>query len=249
MKILLWDIETWPLVVTSWTLWPKDGLGHHNLLKDFGIICAAWKWLGEREVHATWISMLHPDNDLDVVKALHKVLSEADVIVAHNGDEFDLKKFNARAVYHGLKPLPPIKTIDTKKVAKKHFAFTSNRLDALGDFLGVGRKIPTNFGMWLAIMKGGREGADALAKMVKYNKQDVRLLEDVYLKLRPYMLDHPNENLFSTAPEVCPVCGGIKFIEKGLRYTRVTAKQKYQCKSPTCGAWFTGGTVKKVSLS
>lgn len=245
MKILIWDIETWPIVATTWDLWPRNGLDHKNILSDWGIICAAWKWLGEKKVQASAISPTQPDNDFEVVFNLHAVLSEADVIVAHNGDEFDLKKFNSRAVKHGLPPIPPIKTIDTLKVAKKYFAFTSNRLDYLGRFLGVGRKIPTHFGMWLAIMKGDK---DALAKMVKYNKQDVLLLEDVYLKLRPYMTDHPNENL-SHNHESCPVCGSKKFMKQGVKYTRQGAKQRYQCTSAMCGAWFTGAVVKRVKLS
>lgn len=245
MKILLWDIETWPITATTWDLWPRNGLDHKNILNDWGIICAAWKWLGEKPVHAQWISPLHPNNDIDVIKALHKVLSEADVLVAHNGDEFDLKKFNARAIKHGLPPLPPIKTIDTLKVAKKYFNFTSNRLDYLGGFLGVGRKIPTHFGMWLDIMKGD---AESLARMVKYNKQDVRLLEDVYLKLRPFMTDHPNENLFNVV-DVCPVCGGKKFKKQGFKYTRQGAKQQYQCLADKCHAWFVGEVVKRVKLS
>lgn len=245
MKILLWDIENFPLLATTWTLFPKGPLEHKNLERDTSLICVAWKWLGEREVHAVAVDPSDPTNDRVVVEAVHAALSEADVIVAHNGDGFDLKKFKARAIYHGLPPLPPLITIDTLKVARKHFGFTSNRLDYLGNFLGVGRKIPTSYSLWLAILRGD---AKALDKMVKYNKQDVRLLEAVYKKLRPYMHNHPNENLqrFKT---VCPVCGSTRTKKQGFKYNRTTVKQQYQCLKDGCRAWFSGKKIRTVKVS
>lgn len=245
MKILIWDIETWPLIATSWTLFPKSPLDHKNLVRDFGIISVAWKWYGERTVYAVAIDPAEPENDRAVIEAVHAVLSEADVVVGHNGDAFDLKKFNARVIKHGLPPLPPIATVDTLKVARRNFAFTSNRLDFLGDFLGVGRKIPTSFGLWLAVMKGD---ASALATMVKYNKQDVKLLEEVYTKLRPYMRTHPNENLH-VSNVVCPVCGSRKVKKQGFKYNRTAARQQYQCQKDGCRAWFSGEQIKKARVS
>jgi len=245
MKILLWDVETWPLIATSWTLFPKEPLSHQHLVRDFGLICGAWKWLGKREVHAVSIDPEDPENDRPVIEGLHKALSEADVIVAHNGDKFDIKKFNARAIYYGLPPIPPIRTIDTLKVAKKYFAFTSNRLDAIGKFLGVGRKIGTSFSLWQKVMKGD---AKALAYMVRYNKQDVRLLEAVYKKLRPYMQNHPNENLHKVGV-VCPVCGSTHVKKQGFKYNRTTVKQQYQCQKDGCRAWFSGEKVAGVKVS
>lgn len=246
MKILLWDIETWPLETTTWTLFPKGPLDHKQLKRDFGIICVAWKWLGQSKVHAVAVDPKDPFNDLEVVKKIHEVIAEADVIVAHNGDDFDHKKLNTRIIYHGLPPLPPIKTIDTLKVARKHFGFSSNRLDYLGKYLGVGRKIPTHYDLWLEIMEGN---ATALKYMVKYNKQDVLLLEDVYLKLRPFMQQHPNRNLTSRHAPVCPVCGSKDVTKQGFKHSRTATKQQYQCRAEGCRAWFVGESVQRVKYS
>jgi hypothetical protein len=242
MKILLWDCETSPIIATTWTLW-EPTLGYENIVEDWTLLTAAWKWFGEKKVEAAAIDPRRPKDDKALTAKLHAVLSEADVIVAHNGDQFDLRKFNARAVFHKMPPIPPPTTIDTKKVAKQFFAFTTNRLDHLGQFLGVGRKMHTGgFKLWLDVLKGDKK---ALAKMVKYNKQDVEVLEGVYKILRPYMRNHPNEGL-STQVECCPTCGSEKFTKSGLRHTRTRSYQRYNCSS--CHAWFSGETVAAVVL-
>jgi uncharacterized protein YprB with RNaseH-like and TPR domain len=242
MKVLFWDIETLPLDITSWTLFDLK-VSHENILRDFSLICAAWKWFGEKEVHCVAVDPANPTDDGNVVRTLHAVLSEADVVVAHNGDKFDMKKFKTRALAHGLPPLPSIQSIDTLKVAKKNFGFTSNRLDYLGKFLGVGRKIKTEYDLWLDILEGDEK---ALAKMVRYNKYDVVLLEKVYKALRPYMTNHPNTGLFTEDPKVCPICGA-GLVKRGFRYHRTTKRQQYQCKR--CGGYCSGKTVRHVEVS
>ena len=243
MKIVLWDIETAPMVVTSWGLF-KPYLSHDNILEDTSLLCAAWKDLDEDKVYSVAIDPKDPRDDKGVVKVLRNVLAKADVLVGHNGDKFDLKTFNARLAYHDLKPLPPRKTIDTLKVARKHFRFTSNRLDYLGAFLGVGRKLHTDYKLWLDILLHGDE--KALSKMVAYNKQDVMLLQRVYKKLRPYMTNHPNQRLCSG--EVCPICGEAGALQKrGFRMTQMSRAQAYQCQA--CGGWSKGKSEKRTDIS
>jgi hypothetical protein len=237
LKILFWDIETAPLVVTSWDL-RKPFLTHKNIVSDTQLLCAAWKWLGHKAVHGITVKSDKPGDDRPVVAALRDVISQADVIVAHNGDKFDLRRLNARIAFHGLGPMAPPMTIDTLKVARKYFAFTSNRLDYLGKFLGVGRKIGTDFDLWLRAMAGDKK---ALVSMLSYNKQDVKLLEDVYLKLRPFMTNHPNSNLVDSFV-CCPTCSSRAFTLMTDRLYRSVARHQYRCRS--CGAWFVGDAVK-----
>lgn len=242
MKILFLDVETRPILATTWTLWePK--LGYENIVEDWGLLTAAWKWGGEAKVHSAQIDPRKPKDDRPVVVAIHKAIQEADVVVGHNGDEFDLKKINARAVFHKLPPAPPVATIDTLKIARKYFGFTANRLDYLGQYLGVGRKKPTGgFGLWLKVLAGDRK---ALRKMVEYNKGDVVLLEEIYKIFRPYIRNHPNENLHSDV-KCCPNCGAKKFTRSGVRHTKTRSYARYVCSS--CHAWFSGETVAAVKL-
>lgn len=243
LKIILWDIETAPMVVTSWGLF-KPYLSHDNILEDTSLLCAAWKEVGDSTVHTVAINPDKPRQDRRVIKTLRDALAKADVLVGHNGDRFDLKTFNARLAYHGLKPLPPIKTVDTLKVARRHFRFTSNRLDYLGAFLGVGRKIHTSYKLWLDILL--HKDREALAKMIAYNKQDVLLLEKVYKKLRPYMTNHPNQRV--CVDHVCPICGEKDRLQKrGFRLTQTSRAQAYQCQA--CGGWSKGIGQKRTDIS
>ena len=235
-KILLYDIETTHNVVASFDL-RDEYTPHTNIIQERYIVCAAWQWLGEAKIHA--VSVLDdpklyrkdPHNDRHVVETLHKLMSEADVIVAHNGDAFDRRYVETRILYHGLPALSPVASIDTYKVAKGRFRFNSNRLDYLGKFLGFGGKISTPPGLWLDVLKGD---ADAIRTMVRYNKRDVELLKNVFLKLRPYMANHINRELFGKVG--CPRCGSHKIQSRGVHRAITKIYQRFQCQS--CSGWF-----------
>ena len=232
-RLLFWDIETSHNLVAVFKLFKQDYIGHENLLQERFIICASWKWAEMTRVesvsgldHMTrWLRK--PHDDYHVVKTLHGVLSEADIIVAHNGDRFDTKFVEARMIYHGMKPLPPLISIDTLKVAKKRFLFNSNRLDYLGAYLGVGRKQPTTSGLWLRVLKGDRA---AIREMVRYNRRDVLLLERVFEKLRPYVA----ARLVSSVQN-CPRCAAGRLQARGFQQSLVATYQRYQCLQ--CGGW------------
>jgi len=232
-KILLWDIETSKMLVQTFSLY-DNYIDPSNIVEDWTIIGGAWKWLGEDEVYTSYVSPRSPRKDKRVVKDLRKALSQADMIIGHNGDKFDLKKFQARAIFHGLDPLPPIPSVDTLKVAKKHFKFTSNRLDYIARILCGHGKLTTPKGMWEDVMRGD---PIALEMMRDYNIVDVEILEDVYLKLRPWMTTHPNLNLMQETSLACPICGGLDLKVHKHRMSRVGMKTQYQCQS--CGGYCT----------
>jgi hypothetical protein len=162
-------------------------------------------------------------------------MSEADVIVAHYGDSFDNKYVLTRIVYHGLDPLPPFQTIDTKKIAKQRFYFNANNLDYIGKYLGVGQKLAHGPGLWLDIIKGGQKATDAIKKMVVYNKGDVALLREVFLKLRPYIPNYINRELFGHVG--CPRCGSKKVQSRGVYYALTRTYRRWQCQG-ACKGWF-----------
>jgi DNA polymerase III epsilon subunit-like protein len=161
------------------------------------------------------------------------LLDQADIVIAHNGDNFDMPNLNTRFLFHGFPPPSYYKTIDTFKVAKAQFGFTHNNLDGIAKFLGIPGKSKTDFQLWKACMFGDEE---ALAYMLEYNKQDVIVEEAVYLKLRPYIRNHPNYNLYIDSENpVCPTCGGTHLTHVGYYYYTPTGKYKdYRC--DTCGA-------------
>ena len=58
-------------------------------------------------------------------ETLEKFISEANVVIAHNGVRFDTKKVRARMLVHGMLPPTPFKQVDTLQIARSEFGFTS----------------------------------------------------------------------------------------------------------------------------
>ena len=227
-------------------MWEQNVL---SVEKDWYMLCFAAKWLGKKKI----ITHALPDfktfkrnkeDDREVVLKLWSLFDEADILIAHNGDRFDIRKANARFLVHGLPPPSPYRTVDTLKVARRHFKFDSNKLDELGRYLGLGRKlVHTGFSLWRKCMEGDLA---AWKTMVRYNKRDVRLLEDVYLALRPWMTSHPNVNVLDGARHNCPVCGSENIRKRGFTFTRVSKRQRYQCID--CHGWSSGRAVDFKAL-
>lgn len=235
-RILLYDLETSPLKSTTWELYDTNVIW---VEEEWTILMFAYKWLGEKKTH---VISQHTEkgwkpgklDDRRVVEHLHNLFNEADILVAHNGDSFDQKKSQARFIYHNLQPVSPYQQVDTKKLAKKTFKFTSNKLDDLGEFLGLGRKLKTDKELWRGCLAGDKKSWDYMAK---YNKQDVDLLEKVYLKLRPWSPQHPNLANLSDRPEACPRCGiEGKQWSQGWRYTKTAKYRRFQCLE--CGSYY-----------
>jgi hypothetical protein len=243
-KILLLDLETAPNLGWFWDMWETNPIG---IKVNWHLLSFSHKWLGEKKIHTHALPDFegykkNPDDDKQLVQALWLLMDEADIIIAHNADKFDIKKSNARFIFHKLKPPSPYKTIDTLKVARKHFKFDSNRLNDLGKYLGVGSKLPhTGAHLWLGCMAGDKK---AWAVMRKYNEKDIELLEEVYLELRPWMTNHPNLNVYDEVAGACPSCQSKKIEKRGFSVTILGKKQRYHCLSPKCGAWSHGIIIR-----
>lgn len=244
-RILLWDIETAKMLLQMEVYQLKQYstyLPHGSIVRDVWMPCVAWKWLGENVVGS--VSVLKDKkrfkakywDDYLVVKTMHELISQADILVAHNGDNFDWKMFNMRCVSHGLEPAAKPLMIDTMKIAKREFRFASNSLAYIAKFLGVEDK--GNSPDWGLIAKGDR---DAIKYCVRYCRQDIRTLEGVFLKLRPYATNLPNINaiLRGVYHDICPKCGHWDLERRGFTYTRAAKYQRVQCKPITggCGGW------------
>lgn len=238
-NVILLDIETSPLIGFAWSTYDTNIM---KVLESSQIMSVAWKDLNGKRTNVKSVFDF-PDykagkiNDEKLVKEIWDVLDKADVVIAHYGDGFDLKKLNARFAYYGLNAPSAYKSIDTKKVSKKYFLFDNNKLDSLGSYFKLGNKITTGgFDLWVRCIAGEEK---AWNLMKKYNKVDVELLEKVYLKLRPFINNHPNLNLVTdTTGCSCPSCSGKKLQKRGFSLTKTGKKQRYQCL--TCGSWSSG---------
>ena len=228
-KIMVFDLETSPNVGYFWQSGFKLNIGPENIIHERQVICISWKWLDEKKVHLlSWDFKKSGDKDKAMLKAFSKEYAKADMVIAHNGDNFDVKWLKARIMYHGLEPLSEVNQCDTLKIARANFKLNSNKLDYIAKFIGIEGKAPMSFGDWKEVMKGSKK---ALAKMGKYCKQDVLVLEKVYKKLQPYAKGHGIAQGVNQDNTICPSCGSDHRRKYGYYHTRVGKFQKYRCMS------------------
>lgn len=231
--ILLIDIETAPLKAYVWTRWNQN-VYPDQLISDWFTLTWSAKWLfNSRKIHES----LTPDevlreDDSRIIKSLWALLDQADIVIAHNGDKFDLPRINSRFIVNGLPPVSPYQSIDTKKIAAKQFGFSSNKLSELAKVFGMEGKMDTDFELWAKCMNGDKV---AMKYMQDYNDQDVAVLEEVYLKLRPWIKSHPNCGLYMELDvPVCSNCGSTKLTPLDKYYYTQTGK--YETLRCECGA-------------
>jgi len=234
-KILLFDIETVPNLAYIWGKFDQTAIAFE---KEWELLCFSYKWLKRKKIY---FKKKVGSDDKSLCKNLWELLNEADLVIAHNANGFDIKKINARLAFYRYPPPAPYAVVDTLRVAKRYFKFTSNRLTDLGKHFGFGSKVETGgFQLWLDCISGKKR---AWRKMEKYNKQDIILLEKVYLELRPWIKDHPNLSLL-LGDRKCPNCGSSKVAKKGTRATHRTLQQQFKCNE--CLSWFSQPIGKRL---
>ena len=235
-KILAFDIETAPLLVHVFQLFGNDAIGTNAINQDSFILSFAAKFLHEDKVYY-FDNRKGKDktNDRKIIEQAHALMREADILLGHNIDRFDIKKMNARFIKYGLDPLPKIQTIDTLKIAKRYFSFTSNKLEYLAKFLGCTPKSShakfSGLELWTECLKNNQAAYDELRL---YNEQDVLTQIEVYQKLAKY-----DQSLnFQAYQYATCICGSTTFHKDGYNYTKQGQFQRYRCSQ--CGKIYIG---------
>lgn len=243
-KILLLDIETLLMEVYVWGLMYNNYISHENIIKDWSLACWSAKWLFGSEIEGQSVT---PEEaigrqDGSILARIWELLNEADIVITQNGKKFDLPKLNARFLFAGFPPPMYYSVIDTKEVMKSTFGLSSNKLDYATTFLGIENKDHMIFDDWKRCLLGGKLGKQALNKMLEYNKKDVLIMEELYVRLRPWIKGHPNLNLYSIGDtNVCPNCGSTKIFWEGKYPTPLGLYRAFRC--TRCGA--IGRSTKK----
>lgn len=255
-RICLIDIETSPITGYTWSTYDTNVL---KILEPSKLLSVSWKYLNEEEVFCKTLidyKGYKPGviDDKKLAEEVWKIIDDADILIGHNGDAFDVKKLNGRFLFHGLSAPSPYQTVDTLKVSKKYFKLDSNSLNNIGAYLNLGQKVPhSGFALWTDCISGDSK---AWELMKEYNKQDVILLEKVYLALRPFMDNHPDLSLITEESSgvvkgmICHTCLGSNTTKRGFSRTKTGKKQRWQCSD--CASWSTGSferTVKQANFS
>ncbi len=232
-KRLYFDIETSPNIGLFWSSGYKQNIDYHNIIKERAIICICYKWEDEKEVYG--LKWDKNQNDKKLLEDFIKIANQADELVGHNGDKFDLPWVRTRCLFHRIDLFPRYTTIDTLKISRSKFRFNSNRLDYIASYLGIGKKIKTEFNLWKDIVLNKCE--KSMNKMIDYCKQDVKLLEQVHKELRVH--DTPRTHygvIFGQDRGTCPECGSDDLVIN-KRKTTATGLRKIQFQCKTCNKY------------
>lgn len=233
-KVLIFDIETAPILAHCWGLWDNN-VSLNQIDRDWYVLSWSAKWLGDPEskvMYADQRNVKNMENDSGILKKIWNLLDQADIVITQNGKKFDQKKLNARFILNGMPPVSSYRHIDTFLIAKKHFGFTSNKLEYMTDKLctkykKMSKRKFAGFDMWKECLAGNKL---AWKEMEQYNKYDVLSLEELYTKLMPWD-NSINFSLYSEEETHICHCGSTELIRNGYYYTNTSKYQKYKCKS------------------
>lgn len=244
IKILFWDIETSPILAWIWRPGYKINVDHSQVKagETTDIICICYKWAHENKIHSLDWGINKQDSS-KMLDKFSKVLEEADIIVAHNGDRFDIKHVNTQRLLNNQPPLKWPNSEDTLKQLKKHFNFPSFRLDYLAKTLVGAGKDKMCFQDWIDIKENKKQ--KALDKMIKYCKKDVLRLQQIFDKVSPYMEVKVSRAAIKGVSNHghCPHCASDDIQLNGRYYIKTGYRQAYRCKS--CShAWRSSKTIK-----
>lgn len=222
-RILTLDIETRPSTAFVWdakTEWVNPSM----LIEHGSIICWAAKWLGVKKVE---FASDHHDGHVEQTRKMWDLLNEADIVVTYNGDRFDLKHIRREFILAGLMPPAPFKSVDLIKTARAKFAWHSNSLNHISGRLAIGEKVKhAGFDLWRGCMDGDPK---SWATMKRYNIGDVRLTEELYLTLLPWITSHPQVKVAATGEILCNRCGSADLERIGETVAVVHSYALYRC--------------------
>lgn len=235
-RILVFDIETAPIEGYVWGLYDQN-IAVNQIKEDWSILSWGAKWYGDPASKVMYMDNRHAKNvrdDKKLVEGLWKILDQADIVITQNGDKFDIRKFNARAVINGLPPVSSFRSTDVMKECKKVFGFTSQSLEYTSNVLNtkykklLHKKYP-GMTLWTEVLKGNK---DAWDEMKTYCIHDVLATEEKFQKVQGWIKTQNMACYFDDAEVRCR-CGSTNLHKRGFVYTDTGKFQGYKCNE--CG--------------
>jgi DNA polymerase elongation subunit (family B) len=234
MRTLVLDIETAPHLGWVWSLWDQN-VGLSQIEQVGSVICWAAKWTDEPRVQ--FASDFH-DGHETMLQQVWELLDEADAVVGYNSKNFDLKHLAREFVVAGMPPPSPWQDVDLMLAVKRRFKFASNKLDHVAGQLGLGGKLAhSGFELWRGCIE---DDPKAWATMKRYNIQDVKLTQQLWERLTPWLPAGVNRALDGVG---CPRCGHDDLMRRGTVRTPLAEWQTLQCKA--CKGYSRASTAER----
>lgn len=224
-RVLIYDIETAPLLGYCWSLWDNN-IGLNQIHSDWHVLSWAAKWMGEEDVYyQDQRDAENVEDDKELLEGIWKLLDECDFVITQNGKKFDQRKLNARFVIHGMKPPSSYRHIDVLQIAKAQFGFTSNKLQYMTETLckkykKSGHAKFSGFELWSECLKGNLE---AWSEMENYNILDILSLEELYSIISPWDGKLPNFAVYDDEPSE-----NDEWVKEGFVYSNLAKYDRYR---------------------
>lgn len=231
-RTLYYDIETSLAKSYHWGQW-KQNLSVKQQIQESHMLSHAWAW-NDGEVFS---SVLTPEevlgqDDERIVYECWSLLDNCDIVVAHNGKRFDIKKVNGYFLKYGLPKPSSYKIIDTLEIAKKNFNLPFKSLEYLAKFLGVELKQDSGgIQTWIDCDRGCPE---ALETMRYYNEGDIVSLRDIHKRMKGWDNNGVNIALYNEDHDaLCTHCGSddVQVLTDKFAYTPQRKYQLLRCNS------------------
>jgi len=193
-KELYFDVETSPNMAFLWSLKvPGRYINSDMIVRDWFVISWAASWMDSKEIFSGVVTPREAKrwDDKRMLKQLWALLDDADIVIGHNSDRFDVRKVNTRFVLHDFGVPRKYRQLDTIKIARKYFSFESNKLEFINSRIGNLPKREMELSDWIRICLEGDE--KTLDKMVRYNKGDVIEGKKAYMRMRDWIVPFPKK--------------------------------------------------------
>jgi uncharacterized protein YprB with RNaseH-like and TPR domain len=177
ISTLILDLETTSLDADSGVILCAS----YESSEDLGVVHT----IRQDETNPRWKKGVRGD-DKELCKQVNALVRSHDVIVAHNGNRFDVPMLRTRALHWGLAPLREVKLVDPCFIAFRKFKLKSNSLGRIADYVGIkDRKTPLDMSIWAdAYLNGSTKAMDLI---VEHCEADIRVLSAVLNVVKPYI--------------------------------------------------------------
>jgi hypothetical protein len=225
-KILVFDLEVSTKIVHTYQMWDTS-IPADRVIKDYYILAYSAKFVGEDKVYYL-DTRYSPGCDLHILEALSHLINQATHLCGHNLKSYDLPTLRARMIQKGVEPIPKLPILDTMRMAKKLFKFTSNKLSEVAKYLNVDTMKDDHsefpgITLFTEAMNGNMRAFEC---MEKYCKTDSVVTEMILTKMMPWDGDINFQAVYGQAK--C-TCGSVDFIKDGYLYTKTTQNQRFKC--------------------
>jgi DNA polymerase elongation subunit (family B) len=236
-KILVFDIECTGMILESYGLYNQNH-NHKDIIEDWSMLSYAAWFVNEDKIHYldNRYSLDYRD-DRQIIEGLYHLISQADWIIGHNSDKFDIKKFNTKAEKYELPARHDAIQYDTIKMLKARYALPSFSLDYAAQYFEL-KERKSSHGKFpgkslFNECKNGNQ--DAWLELEQYNKQDVKVTWELFQRLAKH---DKRINLTAFYQKQTCICGNQSFFKNGLKYARNGVFQSWRCHQ--CSKTFVG---------